>query len=120
MFAVPDRTTPLSVKLPGTDLIRRGATMADAFVESQYEDPAFPIERCAIYDAGSRAFAPDEYAEDVRGYWRQVKALAQSGMTYRQLLAERFPQLDAARFGEVDLLELADRQLARNFSAAVD
>lgn len=112
-FTVPDRSTPLSVKLPGTDLLRYGATMSAAFVESQYEDPAFPLERCVIYDAGSRAFAPEEYISDVLGYWQQVKALAQAGMTYEKLLAERFPELDAARFGKVDLLSLADRQIGR-------
>jgi len=111
VFAVPDHETPVSVKLPGTDLLRLGGEMAPEFVESQYEDPAYPIERCVIYDAGSRAFAPDEYAEDVLDYWRQTKALAQSGMTYAQLLAERFPMLDAARFGAVDLDALCDRQI---------
>ena len=113
MFTVPDRSTPLSIKLPGTDLLRYGAVMADAFVESQYEDPAYPIERCIIYDAGSRAFAPDEYAEDVLGYWQQTRALAQNGITFEALLAERFPQLDSKRFGNVDLIELSNRQINR-------
>jgi len=112
-FVVPDRATPLSIKLPGTDLVRRGAKMAPEFVESQYDDPAYPIERCVIYDAGSRAFATDEYAADVLDYWRQTQALARSGMTYAQLLAERFPELDATRFGAVDLNELCERQIAR-------
>jgi len=113
VFTVPDRTTPLSVKLPGTDLLRYGAEMAPEFVASQYDDPAFPIERCVIYDAGSRAFAPDEYAEDVLDYWRRTNALAQAGVTYAQLLAERFPQLDASRFDAVDLIELSTRQINR-------
>jgi len=111
VFTVPDRATPLSVKLPGTDLLRYGAKMAPEFVASQYEDPAYPIERCVIYDAGSRAFAPDEYAEDVFDYWRQTRVLARSGVTYARLLAERFPELDAARFGVVDLEELCNRQI---------
>jgi len=111
VFTVPDRTTPLSIKLPGTDLLRFGATMAPEFIASQYDDAAYPIERCVIYDAGSRAFAPDEYAEDVLGYWQQTKALAQSGVAYAQLLAERFPGLDSARFGTVDLAELTSRQI---------
>jgi len=113
IFAVPDETTPLSIKLTGTDLVRREALLSPAFIMSQYEDPAYPLERCAIYDAGSRAFAPDEYLEDVLDYWRQTKALAQSGITYAQLLAERFPLLEADRFGSVDLNELCDRQMRR-------
>jgi len=111
VFTVPDRVTPLSVKLPGTDLLRYGARMAPEFVASQYENPAYPLERCVIYDAGSRAFATDEYAEDVLGYWRQTRALARSGVTYARLLAERFPDLDAARFGTVDLEKLCNRQI---------
>jgi len=113
VFTVPDSTTPLSIKLPGTDLLRFGATMAPEFVESQYEDPSYPIERCIIYDAGSRAFAPDEYAEDVLGYWEETKALAENGVSYAQILAERFPQLDLERFGSVDLAELCNRQINR-------
>lgn len=111
VFTVPDRATPLSIKLPGTDLLRYGARMAPEFVASQYEDPAYPIERCVIYDAGSRAFATDEYIEDVLAYWRQTRVLAYSGVTYAQLLAERFPGLDAARFGAVDLKKLCNRQI---------
>ncbi len=111
VFTVPDRTTPLSIKLPGTDLVRYGATMAPEFIASQYEDPAYPIERCIIYDAGSRAFAPDEYASDVLGYWQVTKALAESGVSFTDLLAERFPSLDPARFGSVDLVSLCTRQI---------
>jgi len=113
VFAVADRTTPLAIKIPGTDLLRRDAVMAPEFIASQDEDPAFALERCVIYDAGSRAFAPDEYAEDVIDYWRKTKELARSGMTYAQLSAERFPGLDVSRFGTVNLVELCDRQIAR-------
>jgi hypothetical protein len=34
-------------------------------------------------------------------------------MTYARLLAERMPELDAARFGEVDLAALARAQLRK-------
>jgi len=112
-FAVPDARSPLRIRLPGTDLLRVGATMAPEFVASQYEDPAYPLERCTIYDAGSRAFSVPDFARDVADYWRQTLRLAEQGMTYRELLAERFPSLDAARFGEVDLRALAARQVAR-------
>lgn len=112
-FAMAEETTPLSVRIPGTDLLRLGATMAPEFIDSQYENPAYPIERCAIYDAGSRAFWLPEYVQDVIGYWRKNLELAKAGMTYRELLAERFPSLDAARFpSDVDLASLARHQIA--------
>jgi len=113
VFAVADKATPLSIKIPGTDLLRRDAKMAPEFIASQNEDPAYPLERCIIYDAGSRAFAPDEYLEDVIGYWQQTRDLARSGVTYTQLAAERFPGLDISRFESVDLAELCDRQIGR-------
>jgi hypothetical protein len=86
--------------------------MAPEFIESQYEDPAYPIERCIIYDAGSRAFWTREYIEDVVGYWKQNLDLAERGMSFEELVRERMPVLDASRFGSVDLAALARRQIA--------
>ncbi len=110
-FTCPTLDTPLTIRLTGTDLVRWNSLMAPEFIESQYEDPAYPIERCTIYDAGSRAFWTREYLEDVADYWRQNLQLAENGMTYAQLLAERFPELDAVRFGDVDLVALSRRQI---------
>ena len=112
-FQVPAPDTPLHVRLTGTDLIRLGSLMAPEFVESQYEAPSYPIERCTIYDAGSRAFWVREYAEDVLGYWRQNLQFANHGMTFADLLAERFPGLDPARFGDVDLKAVSLAQIAK-------
>ncbi|MBR1609031.1 MAG: hypothetical protein IJ678_05395 [Kiritimatiellae bacterium] len=106
-FAVAAPDTPLHVRLTGTDLLRLGSVMAPDFVESQYESPSYPIERCTIYDAGSRAFWLFEYVADVIGYWRQNLQFANHGMTFAELLAERFPSLDPARFGDVDLKALS-------------
>jgi hypothetical protein len=105
--------TAMSIKIEGTDLLRTGGVLAPEFLASQYESPSFPIERCTIYDAGSRAFDLTEYFADVRGYWQANLALAGRGMTYAQLLRERLPELDAQRFGDVDLGALARAQLAK-------
>lgn len=111
-FTCAEVSTPLSVRLTGTDLLRWHATMAPEFVESQYSDPAYPLERCTIYDAGSRAFWLKDYVEDVIGYWRQNLQFAEHGMTFRQLLEERFPSLDPDRFpADTDLKKLAVRQI---------
>jgi len=112
-FQVPAPDTPLHVRLTGTDLIRLGAVMAPEFVESQYESPSYPIERCTIYDAGSRAFWVREYVDDVLGYWRQNLQFANHGMTFAELLAERFPGLDPDRFGPVDLKAVSLDRIAR-------
>jgi len=69
-FDVPTPESRLTIRFTGTDLLRGGeSVIAPDFLESQYENPAYPIERCTIYDAGSRAFWVREYAEDVRSYW---------------------------------------------------
>jgi len=112
-FQVPDLTSTLAIRLTGTDLLRLGAVMAPEFIESQYEDPAYPLERCAIYDAGSRAFWVREYADDVRNYWRQVLDLAEQGMDFPTYLAQRFPELDVTRFGTPSLHDIAVREISQ-------
>ena len=113
-FQVPDLHSRLTIRLTGTDLLRTDAIMASEFIESQYEDPAYPLERCTIYDAGSRAFWARDYIQDVIGYWKQNLQFAEHGMTFRQLLDERFPGLDASRFAaDVSLKELSLKQLAK-------
>ncbi len=113
-FLVPDIHSKLSIRLTGTDLLRGGSVMAPEFLDSQYEDPAYPLERCTIYDAGSRAFWVREYANDVLNYWKQVLELAANGVTFENYLKQRMPELDPARFNEgISLKELALRQIGR-------
>ncbi len=110
-FGVPDLESRLMIRLTGTDLTRGDAIMAPEFIDSQYDNPAYPIERCTIYDAGSRAFHVSEYAEDVRGYWKQVLDLADQGVTYEAYLKDRFPSLDASRFVGTSLRDIAVKQI---------
>ena len=110
-FIVPTEETPLTIKITGTDLLRGGALMAPEFIESSYEDPSYPIQRCAIYDAGSRAFWTPEYIADLTEYWGETLSLAENGMSFETLLNERFPGLDPKRFGQVDLPELCRKQI---------
>ncbi len=113
VFQTARKETPLRIKIDGTDLIRREALMAPEFIESQYEAPSYPIERCTIYDAGSRAFDPCGYFEDVREYWQRCFELAQDGLSYEDLLKERFPLLDPRRFAGTELKEVAEQQLRK-------
>lgn len=110
-FPVAWRDTPLSVKITGTDLLRQGRALAPEFVESQYDSPMFPVERCTIYDAGSRAFEPRSYLIDVLEYWETVATF--HGRSFTDYVRERCPVLDVARFDERDLVEVAERQVAR-------
>lgn len=91
-FALASEDSPLRIREPGTDLLRRGALLAPEFALSQYETPSHALERCSIYDAGSRAFAIPEYAHDVVDYWERVRGLARDGLTLREALLERWPE----------------------------
>lgn len=110
IFPVATAETPLRVKIDGTDLLRQGEHLAPEFIESQYERPSFPLERCTIYDAGSRSFEIPEYLRDVKEYWKHVAELASHGVTFGELVAERAPGVDPRRYGAVSLAELAARQ----------
>ncbi|MGL5317912.1 MAG: hypothetical protein ACRC9Q_04365 [Bacteroidales bacterium] len=110
-FVVPVDETPLHIKITGTDLIKRDALMAPEYVASQYENPLYPLERCTIYDAGSRAFLVSEYAEDLLEYWKEMKQLAEQGISFETLVSERTPMIDPLKFGNQNLKELAQSQI---------
>ena len=110
-FPVASRETSLRIKVTGTDLLRHGDALAPEFIESQYENPMFPVERCTIYDAGSRAFEPQCYLEDVLEYWEELHVFHE--ISFTDYLAERCPTLDPARFGQVDLQALVAKQVER-------
>ena len=91
-FHLADSKTPVSIKLQGTDLLRRDSLLMPAFIKAQEQDIQYVLERCTIYDAGSRAYDIEEYKTDVHEYWEQVNDLAKKGMTAEQYLLERFPE----------------------------
>lgn len=116
-----DNDARLQIGLGGTDLLRRDCLIAPEFAQSQAEAMPYALERCTIYDAGSRAFYVEEYLEDVRDYWEQVRGLAENGTTLSAYLKERFPEdsrcADDAWMKEHDsaeeLRELAEEQLKK-------
>lgn len=111
-FFVPTIESRVSIKITGTDLMRCNSLMAPEFIESNFDAPSYPLERCTIYDAGSRAFQIREYLEDVIDYWQKVLELAKT-MTFVEMMAERFPELDVTRFGKVSLEKVARDQLQK-------
>lgn len=103
-FGMADQDSPLRIRIPGTDLIRINALVTPEFALSQYEDIAYPLERCTIYDAGSRSFDIPEYMHDVVDYWEQTRSLAETGFTLHDALKERW-----AETGWHDFTTLSDR-----------
>jgi len=91
-FRLVDSQTRLLVKIQGTDLIKLDALVTPEFDLSQYGTLFPPLERCVIYDAGSRAFDVSEYLVDVVEYWESVRRLARRGYTLFEALVERWPE----------------------------
>ena len=91
-FRLVNDNTNLHIGIPGTDLVRFDCLLSPEFELSQYEDIRYPLERCTIYDAGSRAFNIPEYLEDVTNYWRLVRELACQGVTLASALKERWSE----------------------------
>jgi hypothetical protein len=122
-FRLVDSKTPLRIGIPGTDLVRLDALLAPEFAVSQYEAPQVPLERCAIYDAGSRAFDVPTYIEDVLEYWQQLRSLATDGLSLEEALLERWPAVridsfSAAGTDNQALVRLCDARLETLRSAS--
>lgn len=89
IFDVASDETKMTIKLPGTDLLFTSPFLAPEFLEFQDTNPSYPLERCAIYDAGSRAFDVRHYLDDIKHYWSQVLSLAKQGVAYKDYYKER-------------------------------
>ena len=103
-FRLVTPETRVVIGIPGTDLIRVDSLLAPEFECSQFDSVSAPLERCTIYDAGSRAFDVGEYLDDVTRYWEQVQRLARRGYTLIEALKERWPEREYTsrkRFNEV-------------------
>ncbi len=90
-FTLAEGGLELRIAIPGTDLVKPRALLAPEFALSQYEALSYPLERCVVYDAGSRAFDVPHYLEDVLEYWRELRNLARRGWPLLEALRERWP-----------------------------
>jgi uracil phosphoribosyltransferase len=90
-FAVVEPASDLPLALPGTDLVRTAALLAPDLEATHPEIPEACLERCAIYDAGARAFDVAEYLDDVVGYWAGLGYLADDGLRLDRLADLRWP-----------------------------
>ncbi len=92
-FGLVEEGHNLRIGIPGTDFVRTDETslLAPEFEISQGERKSNVLERCTIYDAGSRAFDVKIHVDDVIEYWGGVEGLADQGFTLREALLERMP-----------------------------
>ena len=95
------------------ELVRKASLLAPEFIQSQYEMPYYPIERYIIYDAGDRAYDSKKYIKDMILYWQKTKDLASEGISYEQLIKERFPDIIPDKFGKQNLLSLCEQHIIK-------
>ena len=88
-FKLASSSDNLRIKIDDTDLLRHPAVLAPEFELSQYESVAYPLERCVVYDGGSRSFNAAKHLAEVKEYWEK---LGDSGMTLEEALKERWPE----------------------------
>lgn len=104
-FGLAREDSPLTIKIPGTDLLRDPALLTPEYEKSIYQRLHIPIERCAIYDVGAKSFEYQEHVEDVIEYWTQLK---ESSLTLKEAYRERWSESD---YGSVDELYEARREV---------
>ncbi|MDD5556521.1 MAG: hypothetical protein PHN82_04630 [bacterium] len=123
-FHLADSKTAVRIKHQGTDLMRSPCLLAPEFELSQYESVAHPLERCVIYDAGTRAFDVGEYMDKLESYWRELRHLGESGWTLERALRERWPEeeyrlpFEAFRKAKAALWQGVDDAFLRRLHAA--
>ena len=77
----------------GTDFLRKDCLLTPEFALSQYEQIHYPLERCTIYDAGSRAFDILLYKKELQEYWAKMLNQANNGYTLYDALQDRYPDI---------------------------
>lgn len=88
-FGLAESDTPLTISIPGTDLLRCPALLTPEFELSQSEKITYPLERCVIYDVGAKSFEALAHLKEVKEYWEQLK---ETGLTLYEAVKERWPQ----------------------------
>jgi len=96
-FKLASDEDKLRIKITDTDLIRHPALLSPEFELSQYSSIAYPLERCIIYDGGSRSFNVKKHMKEVVEYW---ETLNKQDMTLEEALKERWPEKEYASKAE--------------------
>jgi len=90
LFHMAKSETPARIKITGTDLLPWQATLAPEFEKALTDKPINAIERCIVYDGGSRGFYPSHHFKDVLEYTNQIKEELNKGATLFDLILDRW------------------------------
>lgn len=73
-FGLATENTPLTNKIPLTDLIKsykEGALLSPEYEHSQFDRVITALEACAIYDGGKKGFEPINHIKDILEFWEK-------------------------------------------------
>ncbi len=90
VFKVATDETPVTIKTTGTDLLNLGAELAPEYTRYLGTSPMHVIQKCVIYDGGSRAFEPRKHFDEVIHYFRELLHMMHGGMHTYDLVTERW------------------------------
>lgn len=90
IFHTANSETPAKIKIAGTDLLPYKAILAPEFEQELYKNPIKAVERCIVYDGGSRGFHPSHHLEDVLEYTLQIQEELSKGATMYDLILDRW------------------------------
>lgn len=83
------------------------------FLSSKYELPTYPLERSILNDNGDRAYMPGNYLSSVIEYWKNIRDKAYEGISYEDLVKEKYPNIECSKFGKQNLMSLAEQHLVK-------
>lgn len=104
-FHCPNENTPTKIKLPGTDLMPLNSILAPEFKQELLDHPIKALERCIVYDGGSRGFHPRVHFEDLLEYTQQLQQETDNGATLYDLILERWQDLPHSPESEIKMLK---------------
>ncbi len=89
------RNDPLLARshLPNTDFLRKDAPRSLNLELDTLRSPYALLERCAIYDGGSRSFEPRTYLGNLTRYWQKLRD-SYEGVSLHELLAVKSDALN--------------------------
>jgi len=112
-FHMANPETKARIKIDGTDLLPWQVTLAPEFEQALQEEPIKALERCIVYDGGSRGFHPSHHFKDVLEYTEQVEQEINKGATAYDLIIERWE--NAENLPEEIKQKLKDQSLAQDW-----
>ena len=90
IFHMANSETAARIKIEGTDLIPWRAVLSPDFERHLAANPLAAMERCVVYDGGSRGFYPSHHYEDVLEYTMLTADVLSNGASLYELLLERW------------------------------